>query len=205
MKKIILNGFVLAALLLTGLTSCNNSSKTTDTATTDTVAVVETPITEPVVEEEMGMSAEQKQEMVTKIDAQKAEIETQIKGTKAKEVKTTDLREQLKQKWEKIHFYTNAEGQVIRVKTYPYEKISKRTEEFYFEGGNLMLAVIEDDGTGEAGKEKEKLSKLYYFNEGKFFHEINNTGETEEAMKISHAERLMEEANQYIQIYNDKK
>lgn len=200
MKKIILSGFVLAALL----SSCNNANKTTDTTTTDTVAVVETTVTETVVETETQMSDEQKQEIVQKIDAQKVEIETQIKTLKAKEVKTTDLREQLKQKWEKIHFYVNEAGQIIRIKTYPYDKISKRTEEFYFQDGKLMLAVIEDDGTGEAGKDKEKLSKLYYFNEEKSFHQINNTSETEYSIKESDAERLMEEANEYVKLYAEK-
>jgi len=204
MKKIILSGVILAAVLSTSLTSCNNANKTTDTATTDTIAVVETPITEPVVETETEMSDEQKQEIVQKIDAQKTEIETQIKGLKPKEVKTTSLREQIKQKWDKIHFYANAEGQLIRIKTYPYEKISKRTEEFYFQDGKLLLAVIEDDGTGTAEKEKGKLTKLYYFNEEKPFHEINNSGETEYSIKESHAERLMEEANEYVKIYSEK-
>lgn len=199
MKKSILSGLVLAAIL----TSCTNS-KTTDTATTDTtIAVVET-VVETVIETENEMSDEQKQEMVQKIDTQKAEIETQIKEIKPTELKTTDLREQLKQKWEKIHFYTNAESQVIRVKTYPYDKISKRTEEFYFQDGKLILAVIEDDGTGEAGKEKEKLTKLYYFNEEKPFHEINNSGEKEYSIKESDAERLLEEANEYVKLQAEK-
>lgn len=200
MKKIIFSGLVLAA----ALTSCNNANKTTDTATTDTAVVVETPVTEPVEETETAMSDEQKQEIVQKIDTQKAEIETQIKALKPTEIKTEGLREQVKQKWEKIHFYTNAEGQIIRVKTYPYDKISKRTEEFYFQDGKLILAVIEDDGTGEAGKEKEKLNKLYYFNEEKPLHEINNSGETEYSIKESHAERLMEEANEYVKLYAEK-
>lgn len=199
MKKIILSGLVLAAVL----TSCDNSKKTTDTAITDSAVVVET-IVETVVETENEMSDEQKQEMVQKIDAQKAEIETKIKDVKPTELKTTALREQLKQKWEKLHFYTNAEGQVIRVKTYPYDKVSKRTEEFYFQDGKLILAVIEDDGTGEAGKEKEKLNKLYYFNEEKPFHEINNSGETEYSIKESDAERLLEEANEYLKLKAEK-
>ena len=197
MKKIILSGLFLAALL----SSCNNK-KSTDTAITDTTTIMETPVVE-VEETETEISDGQKQEMVQKIDAQKADIEAQIKDAKPMELKTTDLREQLKQKWEKIHFYA-ANGQLIRVKTYPYEKISKRTEEFYFQDGNLILAVIEDDGTGEAGKEKEKLSKLYYFSEGKPVHEINNTNETEYSVRESDAERLLEEANEYVKLHTEK-
>ncbi len=195
MKKIILSGLVLTALL----SSCDNTKKTTDTPT-DTTTVVETPVVEV---EETEMSEEHKQELVTKIDAQKAEIETKIKEIKPTELKTAELREQLKQKWEKIHFYVD-NGQVIRVKTYAYDKISKRTEEFYFENGNLILAVIEDDGTGEAGKEKAELNKLYYFNEGMPVHEINNTNETEYSVRESDAERLLEEANEYLKLYAEK-
>ena len=200
MKKIILSGIVLAASLV----ACNNPKTTDSTTTTDTVATIETTVTEVVEEVETEMSEEAKQELVQKIDAQKAEIETQIKEIKPTELKTTSLREQIKQKWEKVHFYTNAQGQVLRIKTYPYDKVSKRTEEFYFQNGKLMLAVIEDDGTGEVGKAKENLAKLYYFNEGKSFQEINNSGETEYSIKESDAERLLEEANEYLTLHSEK-
>jgi hypothetical protein len=48
------------------------------------------------------------------------------------------------------------------------------------------------------------LSKFYYFNEEKPFHKINNSGETEYSIKESDAERLLEEANEYVKLYAEK-
>jgi len=142
---------------------------------------------------------------VAAIDQSRESIETAVESIEPMEISTEGLREQIKQKWRKIHFYAK-DGNVIRIKTYPYSEISKRTEEFYFENGNLVLAVIEDDGDGAMhGREKAEMSKMYYFKNGKLIHEVNNTTEEETTIRQSDGERLLQEAKEYMEIYEAKK
>jgi len=127
--------------------------------------------------------------------------ETEALQIKAVEVSTKDLREKIKQKWSKIHFYAQ-NGVLIKVKTYPHEKISKRTEEFYANKDGLVLVVIEDNGEGNKGKSKDILDKMYYFNDGKIIKEINNAKEKEYSVKEGDAEELLSEFKEYSEIYS---
>lgn len=113
------------------------------------------------------------------------------------EIPTDSLREKIRQKWSRIHFYSD-NGQVVRIKTYPHESISKRTEEFYFENGQLVLAVIEDDGSASRGE--ESINKMYYYNNGKPVREVGSTSEGEYTIKESDAEELLQEAREYLDI-----
>lgn len=159
-------------------------------------------------EENMGHEEEMKADYsgtVAAIDQTRESIETAAESITPVEVSTKELREQIKQKWKKIHFYAT-DGKVIRVKTYPYNEISKRTEEFYFENGQLILAVIEDDGDGAMhGREKAEMSKMYYYKDGKQIYEVNNTSEEETSIRHSDGERLLQEAKEYLEIYETKK
>jgi len=83
------------------------------------------------------------------VDSKRTEIEAL--NAKPIEISTKQLREKTKQKWSKIHFYTQ-KNELVKIKTYPYEGISKRTEEFYVNHAKLILVVIEDDGSGPKGK-----------------------------------------------------
>lgn len=131
---------------------------------------------------------------------------SEINETTSFELPTKDLREKIKQKWSKIHFYLDAEGvQVIKIKTYPHEGISKRTEEFYANNSQLALVVIEDDGTGEKGKSKENIDKMYYFHNGELVKELKNNTESEFNIKSSDAEELLSEFNEYLEIYSSTK
>lgn len=119
-------------------------------------------------------------------------------------ISTADVREKIKQKWEKIHFYS-IDGQVARIKTYPYDQISKRTEEFYLDNGKLVLAVIEDDGSGESGKEDKDIDKMFYFHENELIKGVRKGDEKEYGTKNLDAMKLMEEANEYLDIYAKRK
>jgi hypothetical protein len=140
--------------------------------------------------------------LVSLIDEARSKAE-QIKD-KPLELKTEKMREKIKQKWASIHFYMT-DGKLARIKTYPHDKISKRTEEFYVQDDALVLAVIEDDGSGARGKAAEKLNKMYYFHQNDLIKEVNSSDEPEQSVKKSDAEELLSEFGEYLQIFKTQK
>lgn len=139
--------------------------------------------------------------LVTEINAKRTAIEENLKAPVT--ISTANLREKVKQKWEKIDFYVS-NNEVIRIKTYPYKGISSRTEEFYLEAKQVILAVIEDNGAGERGKAKEEIDKLYYYHNGEFLKEVNKETKSEYAIKKSDAEELLSEVKEYLEIYTNR-
>jgi hypothetical protein len=139
---------------------------------------------------------------VEKIDALRAEVEA-LKVAPI-EMTTENLRAKTKQKWKKLHFYAE-NGVVRKVKTYPHEASSKRTEEFYIFEGNLVLVVIEDNGDGPKGKAKSDIDKMYYFSQGKLIQELNKEKQSEYTIRDSDAEELIAEFNEYIELYKKMK
>ena len=142
--------------------------------------------------------------VVETIAAYREEVETAMLEDEEflrTEIPTADLRPQIAQKWSTIHVYTD-EGRVVRVKTYPHEGISERTEEFYYDltTTDLRLAVIEDEGLQEDGEAEATDSKVYYFFDGELIHEVNASGEAETSIRESDGERLMQEAAEYLEI-----
>lgn len=117
------------------------------------------------------------------------------------EIATESLRAKISQKWEKIHFYL-LEGEVVRIKTYPYQNISARTEEFYLSEGALILAVVEDNGESDRGKSLEEFDKAYYFYQGEIVKEIHSENENEYGIKDSDGEELLSEVQEYLDIYS---
>jgi hypothetical protein len=120
------------------------------------------------------------------------------------EVSTSKMRPKIKQKWSKIHFYVK-DGIVVKIKTYPYPEISKRTEEFYANASGLALVVIEDNGEGEKGKLKSEIDKMYYFSNGELIDELSQDEEEEYQIRDSDGEELLSEFNEYISIYDELK
>lgn len=132
------------------------------------------------------------------IDKFRAEVESlQIPPV---EVSTAELREKIKQKWSKLHFYAQ-NGSILKIKTYPHPAISKRTEEFYVKDNQLVLVVIEDNGEGPKGKPKAELDKLYYFNKGQLAKEVRNNDKAEYTVKQSDAEELLAEFKEYLAVF----
>lgn len=129
-------------------------------------------------------------------------IEENLETYTTQTLQTSEMREQIKQKWSKIDYYLNGET-VVRIKTYPHEGISTRTEEFYYnEEGNLVAVVIEDKGAGKKGAQQEATDKAYYFNNEEFVGEANESGEMEFSIKNSDAERLLQESKEYKEYLN---
>lgn len=192
--SITMNRFLLGFLsgtLFFLLLSCNPASTETNSDETNNAESAEETETPNVNVDSI----------VNVIDDYRSAVESSV--SEPVEVSTADLREKIKQKWEKIHFYTQ-DGQVVRVKTYPYADITNRTEEFYFRNGDLLLVVIEDDGTGDRGKAKDQLDKMYYYDQGEPMEEVNASGEGEYSIRKSDAEELMQEAREYLEIFKDR-
>lgn len=145
------------------------------------------------------LSEETIESLVSEIDETRSAIEENL--GEATVLKTDSLRAKVKQKWSKIDYYTDNNGAVVRIKTYPYADISKRTEEFYLADEQLILAVIEDNGEGERGKEKENIDKLYYFSNGKMIKEVSEEDESEYNIKNLDAEELQAEVREYLDLF----
>ncbi len=153
---------------------------------------------------EEGINSENKETLVNQIDSVRTALEANLKSLKMDQISTEGMRPQISQKWSKIHFYSQ-NGKVVRIKTYPHESISKRTEEFYFDEGNLVLVAIEDDGEGEKGKPKSRIDKMYYFHNDEFIHEEKNAMEAEFKIRDSDNERVLQEAKEYLEIFKNMK
>ena len=184
-----------AALCLVLFTSCEN------------VEVDKTP-RQNLEREERPEKSEQPDEKKMNIDSlatTMADKRDEIENSELTlmEVPTDRLKEKTKQKWEKIHFY-HRKGELLRIKTYPYPNITSRTEEFYFEDGELFLAVIEDDGLGEKDEAAADIDKSYFFYDGELVHEIHNTDEREYSLRKSDAEELQTEVREYVDIYQSR-
>jgi hypothetical protein len=138
--------------------------------------------------------------IVKVIDVERGKIENRLTSLQKKSLPTKDLRAQIKQKWSKLDFYSD-NNQIVRIKSYPYEKISHRTEEFYFQNGKLMLAFIEDEGFPYVGKSDKRVGKTYYFFDDTFINEVNPTNEKETTIRSSDGERLLQEAKEYLELF----
>lgn len=157
------------------------------------------------VEVEETVTTEESTEMDIDVDAVCADINTyrqmiedKLESLNRVELDTASARAQIGQKWANIHYYFDGD-QVVRVKTYPHDGVSERTEEFYYQNGQLVCAVVEDSGMSQ-GKEESIDGKVYYYHEGQAIREVNNTGEKEYSIRDSDAERLLQEANEYLEM-----
>jgi len=141
--------FTLLFVVSFAITSCSqNENKNVEREET----------TEPIVQEKVEVVLLNIDSLVLEINKTRAAIESNLPEPIL--ITNQNFRAKTKQKWQKIHFYV-IDNQLSRIKTYPHESVSKRTEEFYLKDGELILAVIEDDGSGERGKLEEQIDKMY--------------------------------------------
>jgi len=150
---------------------------------------------------EQDLTDLEKPVLLQEIKDMRNEIESWSKQSKPITLSTDSLRAKTKQKWSKIHIYSK-DGEIQRIKTYPHQAVSDRTEEFYFSEGELILAVIEDHGSAEA--EAEMADKMYFFHAGKLIGEENGANEKEYAIESSDAEELLQEAAEYLDLAQGK-
>ncbi len=189
---------ILAAIAFaTACNSSNTDQNAADSALENTVASEAEAAAEATEAETLDVDA-----LVSSINERKETIEKSI--GQGESISTENLRAKLRQKWSKIDYYTDELGAVIRIKTYPHEGISQRTEEFYFDGVELVLAVIEDNGSAPRSEEGE-ADKMYYFHNWEPIKEVRTNNEDENGYKESDAEELLAEAREYLRIYTERK
>ncbi len=191
MKKSLLllfNAAIAAALMV----SCNTGADKNVCMGADTLKNVDSVAAAP--------PAFNNDSIIKVIDAERERIETGLEKFQKNTLQTKDMREQVKQKWSKLDYYSE-NNQVVRIKSYPYKQISERTEEFYFCNGALILAFIEDHGASNKGKSDQRKGKTFYFHNDTIIKEINDTDEpadTDEGIK------LLKEAHEYLAIQAGK-
>ena len=100
--------------------------------------------------------------MVTKVEGGMAKL-TRKEAT----LKPEALAKATDEKWAKIHTY--ADGKKIeRLKVYPPGD-SQKTEEFYYNAGQLILVFIEPAGAGKKGHDAKAKGTKYYFDDKGLF------------------------------------
>jgi len=186
-RKLFLGGLMISTTLLA--LSCTSTPKVNE----DKTAEILTSTNEDVFN---------KDSVIIEIDNKRATIETL--DLDFFELSTANLREKIKQKWSKIHFYFDGDD-LVKIKAYPHSGISKRTEEFYIDNSNLILVVIEDDGTGEKGKSNLDLDKMYYFHNENLIQELKSNQEVEYNIKNGDSEELQAEFQEYVEIFRSEK
>ena len=140
--------------------------------------------------------------ITSSIDEYRTQVESEL--PEVIELSTDSLRAKIKQKWQKIHFYAD-EGQLKRIKTYPYPEISQRVEEFYVQNGELVLVVIEDQDGEERGKAKSDLDKVYYFHKEEVIKEMKKDSKAEYSVRQSDGEELYTEFEEYLDLFKAMK
>lgn len=176
---------LVLALLSFSISACTNDKECEETH-------IDTSVDEKVSEiDQVDLKA---------LETKRLEIEKMATQLTPISIFTEELRAKIHQKWAKIDFYVK-DGSVVRIKTYPHDAISKRTEEFYFDKGKLFLASIEDDGSEKGSESSDDLSKEYYYVNDKVVGESNHTQEKEFNIKNSEGEELLQEALEYLDLY----
>lgn len=184
---VIMTKFLLVATFAT-LLACSPTTEDNTEANPPTADTQRTTIQEDKMSET---------EAIQHATSYRERIESGLEQFTKQTVSLEEAREQVAQKWAKMDVYTDGDA-IVRIKTYPHEGISTRTEEFYYENGTLVLAFIEDEGAGAIGKKDGRKGKTYIYNDGNFITERNTTGEAEITEPEADAQRLLQEAKEYL-------
>lgn len=120
--------------------------------------------------------------VLAKIKKYREEGEQKIRDNKftRKEVSRTgsNIKESIKQKWEKMDAYYEG-GKLVRLQLYPHKGISGRTEEFYLMDDKLVFAYIQDKGPKHEGRDMGEPGKEFYFHNDKLIKMEDRSGEQE--------------------------
>lgn len=196
MKKIILTLILFSVTML--FISCSKESEKKEV--TDKTKVTDT----------VKKSSVNTDEIVAKITKYRAEGETKLTEKKftKKEIslKGANVKENIKQKWEKADVYYDG-NKIVRIQFYPVKGVTTRTEEFYLMDGKLVFAFIQD-GEKHEGKDTGEPGKEFYFDNDKLIKYVNTTGEKEvnlEEEKKMYEAKLPYEVKEIVEIINTTK
>ena len=159
----------LAALLLIFFvifTACNNN---------DSESAKTQPIVNPAND-----SATDYSKQIADNEKMKADIEAAASRYTKKEI---DLRksaanESIKQEWAKMDVYSDSTG-IRKIKLYPHQSISQRSEEFYYNNGKMFFTFISDSGLNNENKDENLPGKEFHFMGEKLLKYDDKSGDKE--------------------------
>lgn len=196
--------------LATALFACTSPQSETDsdmengadTTANDTVSA------EMMQESEIDTTAERNAMQIrSEIEKYRERIENTIDQLDQKSITLSEARAELSHDWEKLDYYSDNEN-VVRIKTYPNEEKKARTEEFYFIDGELVFAMVEEEGVGKKGNEGETSGSAFYYDEGKLIVSRNAPeadGEMMDEEMMELGTKLQEEAQMYLELIANTK
>jgi hypothetical protein len=147
-----------------------------------------------------------KEEIVARIKKYREAGEQKIVENKftRKEVALTgeNVKETIRQKWEKMHAYYEG-TKLVRIQLYPRKGVSERTEEFYLMDNKLVFAFIQDKGPKHEGRDAGEPGKELYFHDDKVIQFDDRSGEPAtnvEQEKKMYETRLPYEISELLEI-----
>lgn len=150
-------------------------------------------------------------EIVAGIQKYRAEGEAKLnqKAFTKKEIplKTANVSENTKQKWERMDTYSEGD-KLVRIMLYPHKGVSERTEEFYLKDGKLVFAFIQDIGPKHEGNDTGEPGKEFYFDNGVLIKYVNTSGEVAknaDEEKKMYETRLPYEISELLGVINTSK
>jgi hypothetical protein len=162
----------LVLFFLTGfffLSSCNNpGSKTGETKTDSTVAISTRDTT--------GDAA-----LVERSEQLKASIEAMAPSLTKQELLLSGsiASESIKQDWMKMDIYKDSSGAIRRLKLYPHQGVSERSEEYYFDNEKLFFVYISDHGVTTEDRDEGKPGKEFHFSGDRLVKYDDRSGDKE--------------------------
>lgn len=138
----------------------------------------------------------------SEIEEYREKIENTIDQLERNSIELSEARTEISQDWEKLDYYSDNDN-VVRIKTYPHESKRAKTEEFYFNDGELVFALVEEEGAGKKGSEGEAYGGAFYYDNGKLIVSMNVPESDSEMMDEDMMElgtKLQEEAKSYLEL-----
>ena len=203
-KNIILVAIAIALFACTSNVNENGSDIDAgeDTARTDTTSPAMTQ--EPDIDTTSEANAMQ---IRSEIEEYRERIENTIDQLDRQTLNLTEARTEISQDWEKLDYYSDDDN-VVRIKTYPHEDKKAKTEEFYFIDGELVFALVEEEGAGKKGSEGEAYGGAFYYDNGELIVSMNVPENNTEMMDEDMMElgtKLQEEAQMYLELISNVK
>ena len=125
-------------------------------------------------------SATDYNQQVAANEKMKAAIEAAAAGYAKKEIdlKKSAANASIKQEWSKMNVYSDSTG-IRKIKLYPYQGISQRSEEFYYNNGKMFFTFISDSGLNNENKDENLPGKEFHFMGEKLLKYDDKSGDKE--------------------------
>ncbi|MEO6611717.1 MAG: hypothetical protein ABIT05_02250 [Chitinophagaceae bacterium] len=175
------------------LFSCNNSGTKTGETKMDSSVTTSTRDT-------TGDAA-----LVENSEKMKASVEAMAPSLIKQELLLKDAKasESVKQEWMKMDIYKDGSGAIRRIKLYPHQGVSERSEEYYFNNEKLFFVYISDHGVATEDRDEGKPGKEFHFQDNRLIKYDDQSGDKEldvEQERKMYETSLQVKANEYLEI-----